>query len=68
MLCVTDNVSRNIFHIQTECGESFLKYCQSGRIYYGRPYMHIGTSCSLSTEPCITNIKRLQQQKYTYLS
>ena len=29
MLCGTDNILWNILHIQTECGESSAKYCQS---------------------------------------
>ena len=29
MLCGTDNIVRNILHIETECEEYYVKYCQS---------------------------------------
>ena len=32
MFCETDIIPHNIFHIRTECGEYFMKYCQSQRI------------------------------------
>ena len=31
MFCWTDNISQNIFHIQYECEEYYVEYCQSNK-------------------------------------
>ena len=33
MLCQTNNVMHNISHIQSECEEFSMEYCQSDRIF-----------------------------------